>query len=390
PAPEILNVGVNNNQFGFTISWATNSSVMVDACTNLANPAWLQISTVTVIATIGMTNFTDPQWGGFHTRFYRLRVGSSPFAFTINNGGVTVTGYNGSSSSVIIPGTLGGYPVTSIGDFAFSGNSGMTGVSIPNSVTNIGAFAFEASGLTSVTIPASVIGIGQEAFVSCGNLTNISVSARNSAFCSINGVLFDNAQVTLIAYPAGLPADNYIIPAGVTTISDYAFYYGLGVGNVTIPKSVSSIGDDAFANCFTLSGVYFGGNAPGVGSFAFYETGFGRGVTVNYRPGTAGWPAFDAALSAFGQSFAGSAFWYRPAPEALNFEPNFGVHDNQFGFTISWATNATVVVDACTNSTNPVWLPAATNTVTATTGTAYFGDPQWARYSVRFYRLRSQ
>ncbi|HXC37038.1 MAG TPA: leucine-rich repeat protein [Candidatus Acidoferrales bacterium] len=436
PSPEILSFeptfGVYNNQFGFTISWATNATVMVDACTNLANPVWLQISTTTVTATNGTANFTDPQWGSFRTRFYRLRVGSLPFAFAINNGGVTVTGYNGSSSSVIIPGTLGGYPVVTIGNAAFENDTSVTGVTIPNSVTNISeyaffgsglttitipnsvieidqyafascasltgvtipngvididAYAFFGGGLTTVTIPNSVIAIGQDAFVSCENLTNISVSAGNPAFSSVNGVMFDKAQDTLIQYPAGLPTDNYIVPGGVTTISDDAFYYALGVGSVTIPKSVTSIGDDAFANCFTLSGVYFGGNAPTVGSFAFYETGFGNGITANYRPGTVGWSGFSAAV---GQSLAASTFWYRPAPEALNFEPNFGVHNNEFGFTISWATNATVVVDACTNSANPVWLPIATNTVTSTTGTAYFGDPQWGGYSMRFYRLRSQ
>jgi hypothetical protein len=47
----------------------------------------------------------------------------------------------------------------------------------------------------------------------------------------------------------------------------------------------------------------------------------------------------------------------------------------------------TVIVDACTNLSNPVWQPVQTNTFT--TGSAYFSDPQWTNYPNRFYRLRS-
>jgi hypothetical protein len=55
-----------------------------------------------------------------------------------------------------------------------------------------------------------------------------------------------------------------------------------------------------------------------------------------------------------------------------------------FGFTISWATNASVVVEAATNLANPVWIPVSINTLTG--GTSYFSDPQWTNYPMRFYR----
>jgi hypothetical protein len=63
------------------------------------------------------------------------------------------------------------------------------------------------------------------------------------------------------------------------------------------------------------------------------------------------------------------------------------VQTNCFGFTIAWATNISVVVEACTNLTNPVWQPVQTNMLT--TDSAYFSDPQWTNYPSRFYRLRS-
>jgi hypothetical protein len=69
----------------------------------------------------------------------------------------------------------------------------------------------------------------------------------------------------------------------------------------------------------------------------------------------------------------------------LNFEPSFGIHSNQFGFTISWATNASIVVQACTNLVNQSWIPVATNALSS--GTNYFSDPQWTNYPSRFYRI---
>ncbi len=65
----------------------------------------------------------------------------------------------------------------------------------------------------------------------------------------------------------------------------------------------------------------------------------------------------------------------------------FGVQSNGFGFTITGTSNLVVVVQACTNLANPVWLPVGTNTLTG--GSSYFSDPEGANYCSRFYRLRS-
>jgi hypothetical protein len=76
-----------------------------------------------------------------------------------------------------------------------------------------------------------------------------------------------------------------------------------------------------------------------------------------------------------------------PYPVILNSSPTFGVQNNQFGFTVSWATNLPVVVEATTNLAHPVWQPLQTNTLTG--GSFYFSDPQWTNHPIRFYRLRS-
>ena len=64
-----------------------------------------------------------------------------------------------------------------------------------------------------------------------------------------------------------------------------------------------------------------------------------------------------------------------------------GVLTNRFGFTISWATNISVVVESCTNFTSPVWVPVATNILVS--GSAYFSDANWTNSPDRYYRLRS-
>jgi len=74
PNPLILSgssFGIQTNQFGFIISWATNVPVVVDACTDLTSPTWSPVSTNTL--TGGSAYFSDPQWTNYPARFYRLR-----------------------------------------------------------------------------------------------------------------------------------------------------------------------------------------------------------------------------------------------------------------------------------------------------------------------------
>jgi len=98
-------------------------------------------------------------------------------------------------------------------------------------------------------------------------------------------------------------------------------------------------------------------------------------------PGTTGWADFSANTG------LPTAPWFLPNPLILNTGPSFGVQSNAFGFIITWATNISVVVEACTNLTSPVWQPIQTNTLTG--GASYFSDPQWTNCPGRFYRLRS-
>ena len=152
-----------------------------------------------------------------------------------------------------------GNSVISIGKMAFEYCSGLTSVTIPNSVTSIGEFAFRGcSSLTSVTIPNSVTSIGDGAFSGCSNLATITVDAGNTAYNSPDG---SNAIIETTSNKLVVGCKNTTMPNSVTSIGSYAFYDCSGLTSVTIPNSVTNIGWYAFSGCSGLTSIKVeGGN----------------------------------------------------------------------------------------------------------------------------------
>ena len=125
------------------------------------------------------------------------------YTYEGSNGKATITDVNNSiSGDVTIPSTLGGYKVTSIGDWAFYNCDSLTSVTIPDSVTSIGEWAFEnCDRLTSVTIGDSVTSISDYAFVGCLSLTSVTIgdsvkSIGDGAFynCPIKDVYYTGTR----------------------------------------------------------------------------------------------------------------------------------------------------------------------------------------------------
>ena len=160
---------------------------------------------------------------------------------------------------------------TTIGNLAFKECTGLTSVSIPNSVTSIGNAAFlSCTGLTSVTIPNSVTSIGINAFGGCTGLTAIDVDENNTAYSSINGVLFNKSKTELVRYPGGKQG-AYTILNSVTSIVRSAFNGCTGLTSVTIGNSVTSIGINAFYGCTGFTSVTIGNSVTSIGNQAFGE-----------------------------------------------------------------------------------------------------------------------
>jgi hypothetical protein len=157
--------------------------------------------------------------------------------------------------------------VTSIGDGAFAGCSSLSAIEVDAGnaqYCSVNGILFSKDGKTLVAypagrraatyiIPAGVSSIGNWAFYGCDSLSAIEVDAGNAQYRSVNGILFSKDGKTLVAYPAGRKAATYTIPAGVTSIGTSAFSWCSRLTSVSIPTSVTSIGNNAFYRCDKLS-----------------------------------------------------------------------------------------------------------------------------------------
>ena len=212
--------------------------------------------------------------------------------YNINGNEATVTYYGSSpydashsySGSVVIPATVTyngtTYPVTAIGNSAFSGCSGLISIDIPNSVTSIGGGAFyNCSGLTSIAIPNSVTSIGGGAFFYCSSLTSIDIpnsvtEIGMNAFNSCTGLTSIVMPEYLTKINEGTFSDctsltSIDIPNSVTEIGNFAFYKCSGLTSIDIPNSVTEIGINAFYSCTGLTSIDIPNSVTSIGVSAF-------------------------------------------------------------------------------------------------------------------------
>ena len=314
---------------------------------------------------------------------------TAQFIYTTNNGTITITGYTGPGGAVTIPDTINGLPVTAIGNVidlsaggAFQDKSGLTSVTIPDTVTNIGNWAFfSCTSLTNVTIPNAVNSIGYQAFSSCSGLTTVTLP---DSVTSLGNYAFNNCyslasvpalgSITSIGEQAFFNCTNLTrvtLPGSVASIGNFAFWSCSSLTNVTIPRSVTSIGNYAFEECSSLTGVFFNGNTPstvGLGAFDYISPS----VYYYYLPGTIGW----------GATFAG-----RPTRLWNPLMQSSGIGPAGFGFNITGTSDIPIVIDAAASLANPSWVPL--QRLNLTNGAFYFTDPNWTNYPARFYRIRS-
>lgn len=186
--------------------------------------------------------------------FYAVSPSGHTLYYDIIEGGVAVAaGHHGITGSLTIPSSVVNngvtYSVIAIGDYAFVEN----GYDTDNN-----------PGMTSVTIPNSVTSIGGWAFYGCEGLTSVNYTGTIAQWCNLEFI--DGAtNPTYYSHSLninGSPITNLVIPDSVTSIGDYAFVFCSGLTSVTIPNSVTSIGDSAFAYCSGMADITFEGQFP--------------------------------------------------------------------------------------------------------------------------------
>ena len=254
------------------------------------------------------------------------------YTYSVSNVEATITGCDTyASGDIVIPDTLGGYPVTHIGESAFLECKSITGITIsdgvkvikrhavrncdslksiyiPASVTSIdwGAFAecdklekievneaneyyvvYEDTLFTkdmttivqyaiakdsdSYIIPSTVTKILTGAFYNCYNLKNIYVEDGNNYFSSSDGVLFDKNKTTLVQYPVGKSDSSYNIPDGISQIGERAFLDCRNLKNIVIPSDITKIDAHAFNGCTSLESITIPGSVTSIYNHAFYN-----------------------------------------------------------------------------------------------------------------------
>ncbi|TVP95514.1 MAG: hypothetical protein EA374_03660 [Acholeplasmatales bacterium] len=164
--------------------------------------------------------------------------------------------------------------ITYIGDGTFVMTPLLGDIHLPVSLQYLGLSAFKHSGMSTVTIPAGLEEIGDFALSGEG-LTYITVHADNPSYMALDGVLFNKNLSRLIQYPLGNTNKTYAIPNGVDTIAWFAFNEAAYLEIISVPASVTSIETFAFFGIMSLSTIEFKGTVPpSIGSRALmYETG---------------------------------------------------------------------------------------------------------------------
>ena len=231
-------------------------------------------STHNFIIRLDLTNWNwNTQMGATFT--VTVAAATNTFDFNLTTG--TITKYNGTDTVVVIPSKINGVTVTTIGTDAFLGLN-ITSVTIPDSVTEIGANAFAGcTNLTSVTYG--------------GDWSKLTIQSGNPAVeDAVNAQLFDfefilnNTAVIVTNYKYKGTAADVTIPSRYkskpVTAIDHAAFHDSAVTSVTIPDSVTSIPDDAFAFCSQLTNISIPNSVTFIGFSAFNSCTSLKSITL--------------------------------------------------------------------------------------------------------------
>jgi hypothetical protein len=278
-------VSITNQQFvtnypvtaigclAFAYGDTVTNLIIPDSVLDIQNDAFSYCHNLTnVTIGNGVTNVSSSDFFDC-VRLASITVGSNNADYSSSNG--ILFDKNQVTLVQFPPALRGSYTTPSsvirIGSSAFE-HSSLAEVVLTNDVVCIGSNAFLGCILLkNFTVPASVTNIGPQALASCAGMQAITVATNNPFYCSVNGVLLDKNETTVIQSPAAL-SGSYLIPDTVVNIGDCAFLNDFVLHSVAIPEGVTNIGNRAFDLCLGLGQAAIPPSVVTIGNYAFCET----------------------------------------------------------------------------------------------------------------------
>lgn len=208
------------------------------------------------------------------------KVGNVLYFFDKSSG--TITGFAGEPKDLVIPLSLGGFNVVSLGSRAFAGSYTLETLSIPDGISTVSAEAFASCpNLRSVEIGSTVSYIGSKAFANCTRLSEVTFrglleNIESDAFDNTAWITGSSSEfvmlggTTLLKYNGA--AESVVVPSGVKNIASNAFAYNTTVKEIILPDTVEKIGDNAFVHCYSLEKIIIPTTVSHIGAGAFDDT----------------------------------------------------------------------------------------------------------------------
>lgn len=426
----------------WTITQLSDTRLLVYATGRTGSETYVGTIETTQSSTLGGIKFyasanTDDDDSEYRQTYFdnliltQEAAGTEAYSYSIENNHAIIQSADTSISGyVLIPSTLGGYPVGAIGRAAFLNCVGITGIAFPDntSITNIGSHAFQGctgllhaalpagltdleaglfygcSNLVSVTLPDSLLTIGAAAFAQCESLQSINLpvdlqTIGESAFLNarhLAAIQFpDNCRIAeeQVCYE-GRSLASITLSSQLQDIQNRAFYNCIGLTRVDMDAPSVILGDQAFAGCAalekvvfhnglaalganvfsqctTLEGIYTAGDAPDVETDSL--KGLDESAVVYYLPGTSGWNATLNNLA---------------TDEWLPLIQNLREENATLLFDVEWVRQRRLTAQYCTalDAAPPIWTDVSTTTLSAT-GSGTLQDPDATTRAIAFYHI---
>ncbi len=309
-------------------------------------------------------------WKNF-ANYYGGEVIADGITYRIDDNGAMVAAAEATLTEANIPSSVefegNQYPVIKINDRVFSGNTNLTTVTLPESLTTLGSYAFSScKSLKTIKIPSGVTAIPDHCFYECSSLDSVTIpegvtTIGDRAFedCNLNALTLPESLEAIgsIAFCGNRSLKSVNIPAKVKTIESYTFF-NCGLTELVIPEGVLVIDQDAFLGNYSLKNLTLPSTITSIGESAFLYNDNLQSIICNaVTPPTLGDNAFDNDITPGVKVPLQSIVAYRQAEGWKNFINYYGGEMISDGITY-WFNEKEAMVAVADSSLTKVNIPS--------------------------------